>query len=65
MRLILTPLPFYSTSVWVEEGERWHREWPLREAGDTKRGTLVGIDRYGNKYFENLEEELPRMFSAG
>jgi hypothetical protein len=27
--------------------------------GDTKRGALVGIDRYGNKYFENLEEELP------
>lgn len=27
--------------------------------GDTKAGTLVGIDRYGNKYFENMEEELP------
>ncbi|KAF7189914.1 NADH dehydrogenase [ubiquinone] 1 alpha subcomplex subunit N7BM [Pseudocercospora fuligena] len=27
--------------------------------GDTKRGALVGIDRYGNKYFENLDEELP------
>jgi hypothetical protein len=22
---------------------------------------LVGIDRFGNKYFENMEEELPRM----
>ncbi|KAK4501889.1 hypothetical protein PRZ48_007698 [Zasmidium cellare] len=31
----------------------------LHYIGDTKRGTLVGIDRYGNKYFENLEEELP------
>ena len=27
--------------------------------GDTKAGTLIGTDRYGNKYFENLEEELP------
>ncbi|EGD92586.1 NADH-ubiquinone oxidoreductase subunit [Trichophyton tonsurans CBS 112818] len=27
-------------------------------AGDTKAGTLVAIDRYGNKYFEN-NEELP------
>ncbi|OAL66496.1 NADH:ubiquinone oxidoreductase 13.4kD subunit [Trichophyton rubrum] len=26
--------------------------------GDTKAGTLVAIDRYGNKYFEN-NEELP------
>jgi hypothetical protein len=31
--------------------------------GDTKAGTLIGVDRYGNKYFENLEEELPRMLS--
>ncbi|SMQ53540.1 unnamed protein product [Zymoseptoria tritici ST99CH_1A5] len=31
----------------------------LHYQGDTKRGALVGIDRYGNKYFENLEEELP------
>ncbi|KAI6250725.1 NADH dehydrogenase [ubiquinone] 1 alpha subcomplex subunit N7BM [Erysiphe necator] len=27
--------------------------------GDTKAGTLVALDRYGNKYFENLKEELP------
>jgi len=27
--------------------------------GDTKAGTLIGIDRFGNKYFENLQEELP------
>ncbi|CZT21625.1 probable NADH-ubiquinone oxidoreductase subunit B17.2 [Ramularia collo-cygni] len=31
----------------------------LHYIGDTKRGTLIGIDRFGNKYFENLEEELP------
>jgi hypothetical protein len=37
----------------------------LKDAGDTKRGALVGIDRYGNKFFENLEEELPRMSQAG
>lgn len=36
--------------------------WRLRlGTGDTKRGTLIGIDRFGNKYFENMEEELPRM----
>jgi hypothetical protein len=28
--------------------------------GDTKAGTLIATDRYGNKYYENLEEELPR-----
>ncbi|KAF4980835.1 hypothetical protein F66182_17201, partial [Fusarium sp. NRRL 66182] len=28
-------------------------------AGDTKAGTLIATDRFGNKYFENLEEELP------
>lgn len=28
--------------------------------GDTKAGTLIGTDRYGNKYFENLQDELPR-----
>lgn len=27
--------------------------------GDTKAGTLIGTDRFGNKYYENLEEELP------
>lgn len=27
--------------------------------GDTKYGVLIGTDRWGNKYYENLEEELP------
>ncbi|KKA21880.1 hypothetical protein T310_4044 [Rasamsonia emersonii CBS 393.64] len=27
--------------------------------GDTKAGTLIGVDRFGNKYYENFEEELP------
>ncbi|KKY25628.1 putative nadh-ubiquinone oxidoreductase subunit [Phaeomoniella chlamydospora] len=27
--------------------------------GDTKAGTLIGKDRFGNKFYENLEEELP------
>ncbi|RVX68305.1 hypothetical protein B0A52_07308 [Exophiala mesophila] len=31
----------------------------MQYIGDTKAGVLVGIDRYGNKYFENLEEDLP------
>lgn len=30
-------------------------------AGDTKAGTLIAKDRYGNKYYENLQDELPRM----
>lgn len=29
-------------------------------AGDTKRGTFIAMDKFGNKYYENLEEELPR-----
>jgi hypothetical protein len=29
------------------------------KAGDTKAGTLIAKDRYGNKFYENLEE-LPR-----
>ncbi|KAI4928993.1 hypothetical protein J4E85_005615 [Alternaria conjuncta] len=31
----------------------------MANIGDTKAGTLIGQDKYGNKYFENLEEELP------
>lgn len=31
----------------------------MGRAGDTKAGTLIAKDRYGNKYFENLEDELP------
>lgn len=27
--------------------------------GDTKAGTYIASDRYGNKYYENLQEELP------
>ncbi|OJJ48869.1 hypothetical protein ASPZODRAFT_61016 [Penicilliopsis zonata CBS 506.65] len=27
--------------------------------GDTKAGTLIATDKYGNKYYENMEEELP------
>ncbi|KAL8780662.1 MAG: hypothetical protein Q9194_000765, partial [Teloschistes cf. exilis] len=27
--------------------------------GDTKAGTYIATDRYGNKYYENLEDELP------
>ncbi|KAL1954667.1 hypothetical protein VTO42DRAFT_819 [Malbranchea cinnamomea] len=36
--------------------EYWHQ---LQYIGDTKAGRLVGVDRYGNKYYENFEEELP------
>ncbi|KAE8446645.1 hypothetical protein EG329_011838 [Mollisiaceae sp. DMI_Dod_QoI] len=31
----------------------------MDSTGDTKAGTLIAKDRYGNKYYENLEEELP------
>lgn len=31
----------------------------MKGIGDTKAGTLIATDRYGNKYFENLAEELP------
>lgn len=33
---------------------------PRAIIGDTKAGTLIGTDRFGNKYYENMEEELPR-----
>lgn len=33
----------------------------MQYIGDTKAGKLIGTDGLGNKYFENLEEELPRM----
>ncbi|KAG8532165.1 uncharacterized protein KY384_003805 [Bacidia gigantensis] len=33
----------------------------LQNIGDTKAGTLIATDRYGNKYYENLEDELPCM----
>ncbi|KXL50172.1 hypothetical protein M433DRAFT_151472 [Acidomyces richmondensis BFW] len=31
----------------------------MQYMGDTKRGTFIAMDKYGNKYYENLEEELP------
>ena len=30
--------------------------------GDTRAGTLVGIDQFGNKYYENLEEIFGTFF---
>ncbi|EFX03951.1 NADH-ubiquinone oxidoreductase subunit [Grosmannia clavigera kw1407] len=36
--------------------EYWHQ---LNYIGDTKAGTLMGVDKAGNKYYENMEEELP------
>lgn len=33
--------------------------WQMLTIGDTKAGTLVGKDRFGNKFYENNEEELP------
>lgn len=31
------------------------------ETGDTKAGTLIGTDKFDNKYYENMTDELPRM----
>ena len=31
----------------------------MQYMGDTKAGVLVGKDRWGNKFYENLEEDLP------
>lgn len=35
----------------------------MQYMGDTKAGTYIASDRYGNKYYENIEEELPRKSS--
>ncbi|KAI4234982.1 MAG: hypothetical protein LQ349_003457, partial [Xanthoria aureola] len=31
----------------------------MQNIGDTKAGTLIATDRYGNKYYENVDDELP------
>ena len=31
----------------------------MQYIGDTKAGTYIATDRYGNKYYENLQDELP------
>ncbi len=32
----------------------------MQYMGDTKAGTYIATDKYGNKYYEDLEQELPR-----
>lgn len=32
----------------------------MQYMGDTKAGTYIASDKFGNKYYENLEDELPR-----
>lgn len=32
--------------------------------GDTKAGTLVGTDKFGNKFYENMADDLPRTRSS-
>ncbi|EPE05381.1 nadh-ubiquinone oxidoreductase subunit [Ophiostoma piceae UAMH 11346] len=36
--------------------EYWHQ---LNYIGDTKAGALIGVDKFGNKFYENMAEELP------
>ncbi|KAL8771588.1 MAG: hypothetical protein Q9209_003031 [Squamulea sp. 1 TL-2023] len=31
----------------------------MQYIGDTKAGTYIASDRYGNKFYENVEDELP------
>lgn len=31
----------------------------MQYMGDTKAGTYMASDRYGNQYYENSEQELP------
>lgn len=31
----------------------------IHAIGDTKAGTFIAKDRYGNSYYENLADELP------
>ena len=33
----------------------------MQYIGDTKAGTYIATDKYGNKYYENLDQELPRL----
>ncbi|KAJ2901944.1 hypothetical protein MKZ38_001245 [Zalerion maritima] len=40
---------FFKVGVW----EYFHQ---MNHIGDTKAGTLIGIDKFGNKFFENTEE---------
>ena len=35
----------------------------MQYMGDTKAGTYIATDRYGNKYYENQDEELPCLLS--
>lgn len=39
--------------------EYWYQ---LNTIGDTKAGTLIGTDRYGNKFFEDLQEAPCQYF---
>ncbi|XP_013886310.1 NADH dehydrogenase [ubiquinone] 1 alpha subcomplex subunit 12 [Austrofundulus limnaeus] len=32
--------------------------YPMFRENDNKRGTLVGVDKYGNKYFENKKDNF-------
>jgi len=50
----------FSYSTKVRGFSRIDGGWKLTTvAGDTKAGTLIAKDKFGNKYYENLEEELP------
>lgn len=48
-----------STSVWVIESLEEPSAGADNATGDTKAGTLIGTDKFGNKYYENMADELP------
>lgn len=57
-------LVVYSISVWLDLELFWKTQTDPSRTGDTKAGTFIGTDRYGNKYFENMAEELPRKLAS-
>ena len=55
----LTNGPFFLVPRYAGSSGDGMEEELTDVAGDTKAGTLIATDRYGNKYYENLEDELP------
>ena len=55
--------PFFLVPRYARNSRDRMEEELTDVAGDTKAGTLIATDRYGNKYYENLEDELPCMIA--
>lgn len=46
----------YLSKFWQVGPKEYLRQ--LNRIGDTKVGTLIGQDSFGNKYYENLQDEI-------